>query len=261
MKRNILLIALVVCTLQTPLPAQKKLTKTKQPTIKINPLLTAIDQVHVVVEPGEIGIQTPFEWEKVRVRIAKQLTKAGIKVAKKINRAPKVRRQKRLVLRIEIDKLQFEQIPKHLFRIATSFSTEIYLQKKPPHLLELDVWATTGTVKAAVERKRFIAIMKLAMLQADEFIEAYFDANPDKKPAADSQKSTSLSKASTKPKTESKIKPIVRQMYFASSKNSKIFHHSDCIWATRIAPKNLVTYKDRSQAVAANKRPCKTCKP
>jgi hypothetical protein len=48
---------------------------------------------------------------------------------------------------------------------------------------------------------------------------------------------------------------------FCGSKNSDVFHDCASSCAKRITPANLVRFKDRAEAVAAGRRPCKTCKP
>jgi competence protein ComEC len=48
---------------------------------------------------------------------------------------------------------------------------------------------------------------------------------------------------------------------YAGSKNSEVFHYSTCSHVKSIKPENLVEYTTRDAAVAAGKRPCKTCNP
>jgi len=46
---------------------------------------------------------------------------------------------------------------------------------------------------------------------------------------------------------------------YISSTNSKIYHKSDCKWAKRIQPENLVCFKSLEEVENANLEPCKTC--
>lgn len=48
---------------------------------------------------------------------------------------------------------------------------------------------------------------------------------------------------------------------YVASKSSSVFHSADCRMAGNIASDNLVGYNSREDAVAAGKRPCKTCNP
>jgi len=46
-----------------------------------------------------------------------------------------------------------------------------------------------------------------------------------------------------------------------ASKNSKVFHRSNCPFVGRIAEKNRITFAGRAAAVNTGRRPCKTCNP
>lgn len=48
---------------------------------------------------------------------------------------------------------------------------------------------------------------------------------------------------------------------FVASRNSKIYHRSDCSHAARISAGNRVEYASRAEAEADGKRPCQTCRP
>lgn len=51
------------------------------------------------------------------------------------------------------------------------------------------------------------------------------------------------------------------QVYYVASKTSKIFHKSTCRFAGTISDKNRQTFTTRDKAVAAGRRPCRTCNP
>jgi phosphatidylserine/phosphatidylglycerophosphate/cardiolipin synthase-like enzyme len=48
---------------------------------------------------------------------------------------------------------------------------------------------------------------------------------------------------------------------YVTSKNSQVFHRANCGSAAKIAPRNLVRYSSREEAVSAGKKPCAECKP
>ena len=52
-----------------------------------------------------------------------------------------------------------------------------------------------------------------------------------------------------------------KEWKYVASKNSKVFHRSDCKWAKRIRPKNLIGFKSREGAVKSGRRPCRSCGP
>ena len=54
---------------------------------------------------------------------------------------------------------------------------------------------------------------------------------------------------------------VPNQHGYVASKNSEVFHRAGCELAAKIAPKNLVTYSNRSEAIQDGKKPCTECRP
>lgn len=48
---------------------------------------------------------------------------------------------------------------------------------------------------------------------------------------------------------------------YVASKNGKVFHKASCSHVKRIAPKNLVRFNSKQEALQNGRRPCKTCSP
>ncbi|MCL5772527.1 MAG: hypothetical protein M1479_09705 [Actinobacteria bacterium] len=48
---------------------------------------------------------------------------------------------------------------------------------------------------------------------------------------------------------------------FVGSKNSDVYHYSDCVYAKKIKPENLITFSSVEEAKNAGYRPCKKCNP
>ena len=48
---------------------------------------------------------------------------------------------------------------------------------------------------------------------------------------------------------------------YVASANREPFHKLSCRWAEKISEKNLQTFTTREQAIKADHRPCKVCKP
>jgi phosphatidylserine/phosphatidylglycerophosphate/cardiolipin synthase-like enzyme len=48
---------------------------------------------------------------------------------------------------------------------------------------------------------------------------------------------------------------------YVASKNSQVFHKSDCKSAAKISEKNVVKYATRDEAIQAGKKPCAECQP
>lgn len=48
---------------------------------------------------------------------------------------------------------------------------------------------------------------------------------------------------------------------FVGSKKSDKYHYPSCVWAKKIKPENLRTFRTAREAQAAGYVPCKVCKP
>ena len=48
---------------------------------------------------------------------------------------------------------------------------------------------------------------------------------------------------------------------YVASKNSKVYHRSDCRHARRISPENLIRFANAQEAAESGKRPCRVCRP
>jgi methylphosphotriester-DNA--protein-cysteine methyltransferase len=51
------------------------------------------------------------------------------------------------------------------------------------------------------------------------------------------------------------------QAVFVGSRHSNVYHLPTCSAARRIKPENLIGFKSREEAVRADYRPCKICRP
>ena len=71
-----------------------------------------------------------------------------------------------------------------------------------------------------------------------------------------SQKKTQNTKVKNQKQTSQQT-----ETSYAASKNSKIFHRSDCHFVRRILPENTVKFDTREDAIRTGRRPCKTCNP
>ena len=56
-------------------------------------------------------------------------------------------------------------------------------------------------------------------------------------------------------------RPAQTTVAYVASIRREPFHSLDCIWAKRISPANLQTFKTRDKAIKAGHRPCKVCRP
>jgi hypothetical protein len=49
--------------------------------------------------------------------------------------------------------------------------------------------------------------------------------------------------------------------HYVSSARSNKYHHPECVWAQKISPSNLVTFKSPEEAQSRGYVPCKVCNP
>ena len=86
-------------------------------------------------------------------------------------------------------------------------------------------------------------------------------ANAPARQASNGRRRETDSLTATEKQTQPAAKSAVAEYKYVASRSSKVFHKSDCRWAKRIKPDNLVVYNSRDTAINAGKRPCKVCTP
>lgn len=185
--------------------------------------------------------------------ISRQLRSAGIEVIHKYD-SFKVPGQPCLDLIIKGYKPPNQQI--YICNLALRLNQKTALARNPKIQVKATTWELTWLADEGGQRIAK-AIQTKARIMVDSFIRDYLTANTKSVRPADANDITTVPKEQVKPVT----KPAVAEYKYVASKNSKVFHKSDCVWVQRIAPKNMVYYKTRDEAVNDGKRPCKTCKP
>ena len=163
-------------------------------------------------------------------------------------------------LRVDINVLRLDNSQQHVFRVQTSLARSVRLAAQPKLGFQADVWKANAAMQAVSVQNIPATVTAVVLAQVDSFIADYRIANPPGKRPADAN---DIAVLITVPTGQSKplVKPTTVGRKFVASKNSKVFHKSDCSSANRIKPANLVTYGTREKATQAGKRPCKICKP
>ncbi|MFB0552861.1 MAG: TIM barrel protein [Phycisphaerae bacterium] len=85
--------------------------------------------------------------------------------------------------------------------------------------------------------------------------------SPPARQASNGLTSETDSLTATEKQSQPGTKSAAAGYKFVASRSSRVFHKSDCRWAKRIKPDNLVVYNSRDAAIKAGKRPCKVCNP
>lgn len=113
------------------------------------------------------------------------------------------------------------------------------------------VWETPPAVETFHRSAMRTGLEKIVSDQAKSFAHSFIVSNPRLLSDADESRT---SRGAVEQSEQA-------QSAFVASKNSQVFHKPGCPFAQKIASKNLVNYNSRDEAIAAGKRPCKSCNP
>jgi hypothetical protein len=223
-----------------------------------NPTLTGVRQLYIVIlhsdaEPNKDGLN----WKNLEAAVESKIGQSGIKIAKAIQHEHILRSLAIPELRININMLKIEEPNQYIFHIETSLAKKVYLTKDSSQRIKVDLWKTEPAMRAVSAEGMPAAVTSVVLEQVEGFIHAYLAANPPNKRPSDANDINAAPKEQVEPVTEST--PV--EYEYVASKNGKVFHKPDCIWAKKIKPENLVGYSSRKEAINAGKKPCKQCNP
>jgi len=132
-------------------------------------------------------------------------------------------------------------------RLATEQNSEVFYA---------DVWKSESLIGMADEPNDIPEkAVESALQLTEQFISDYKKANA--KNRLPIEITPSYPDKPTPLKEESKIETARR--LFVASKNSKVFHRTDCSAAKRIKPENVTNFSTAGDAIRAGLRPCKIC--
>ncbi len=135
--------------------------------------------------------------------------------------------------------------------VQTCLTRTVCLAKDCSESFKAVVWETPPLVEKLGRSSLRTGLEKMVSDQAKSFSHSYIMSNPRLlSDVSESRTSRDMGKQSEQ-----------AQSAFVASRNSKVFHKPDCPFAQQILSKNLVGYNSREEAIAAGKRPCKSCKP
>lgn len=285
-KKNYLILTVITGILCVPALGEVELPLRHRDPLLIgqsNSALAGIDKLYVWIVP--LGFESNSHglvFKKLENLVADRLKEAGITVTetdigKMVSDSSKMLEilKRRIVsaenlkfrpfripeLRVDIDTLDVEHSQQVVFRIQTSLSRAACLKEQSSLLFKADVWKTMPVMQAASVQNMPAIVTGVVMEQVEAFMHACVAANPSGKGSSDTRTSGTDSLTAAEKQTKPVDKSAVAEYKYVASKNSKIFHKSDCSWAKRIKPGNLVGYNSRDEAIKAGKRPCKQCKP
>ncbi len=270
-KKYYLILAVVIGILCVPALAG---IEASQPSNKpawvasANQVLAGIEELYVVIaapyaSPNEGGLV----WKELNAKVEHKLEKAAVKVAfvtdvpDMASPIPPSVSLKLPELRVDIDMLKFDHSQEYVFHIQTSLARTVYLAKDSSWSLKADVWKMGRAMQTIPFESMPATVTNIVLGQVEAFIPAYLAANPPGVQPTEGKTNDTVSVTAQKEVAKPVGKPALAEYKYVASKNSKVFHQPDCPSAKRIAPKNLVGFDGRSEAVETGRRPCKQCRP
>ena len=228
-----------------------------------NPALTGMERINVLIVPpyGNLNDGTKL-WEELRFKVIQKLKESDRRFEDIIYRGGRAPSIDIPELRIAVELLKLNNSRQFVYRIQTSLSLSLYIDRNPKVAIKTDVWTIAETMEPASIQVSEEAITDTVLGQAGIFAFAYKAANPQIK-ENDQGNSNENQKEKIADKTIAKeeAKTASNTYKYVSSKSSKVFHLPQCKSASRILPENMVGYATKDEAVNANKRPCKSCNP
>jgi hypothetical protein len=223
------------------------------------PQLAGIKALYLYIEmpKSEAKIHSAA-FKKLKRSVEIKLVQAGIILIPQTNNGHQIISP---LLRVNIDILTLKDSRQSVFRVQTSLARAVYLNPSLSWAFQADVWQADAAMQAAPAENMPAEVTKATLAQIEEFIADYRAANPPGAKSPDANDITAVVPVVTYKQTTPVVKPTTAKYKYIASKNSKVFHKSDCSWAKRIKPTNLVTYSTKDNAIQSGKRPCKQCKP
>lgn len=162
-------------------------------------------------------------------------------------------------LKIVLEIIEPNDSDSYIFRVQTFLSRRIQLTEEKSVNFRTDVWKTDVYFFETDKQDMIDKLKKAIMGQTQKFIDSYNIAKDIEK-----ENSVQVSEAAVEPvkkEADAVAKSSVAAHRYVASKNSKVFHKSDCSSAARIKKANLVSFDTKSVVVNTGRRPCKICKP
>ena len=226
---------------------------------KINPALSGIKKLYVIVEPADVRSSVGgLVWAELQRKVEDKIKRANIEIVGGVHLGRGIRAHDIPEIRVQMEMLRFADLKLYVFRAQTCLAAKAHLEEQDLYF-KADIWESAPVMEAVSEEEMSIVVTNMILGQVDAFIGAWRAANPQEGQSAD--EAGGVSATIPQRPAEPIYKPTVVKQQYVGSKNSKIFHKSDCTWVGKIKAENLRSYASREEAVEAGKRPCKTCKP
>jgi hypothetical protein len=268
--RKIFLFVFIVAAIAAfSVQAQKEMPRHEDEPLlidRINPTLEGIEEFYVLIEahrsmPDEGGL----DWKKLDARVKEKFEKENMKVTfikdtpNMVSILPQSMTGDLSALIVFVDLLRLEESQMYVYHIRTSLKKKAYLSKDDSSFIKVGVWETGREMEAVSFQDMPSKVTDVVFGQVDAFIRAYKTANPANGKISDTENKIVMNVSEEQ--AESNVDNATAGYSYVASRNSSVFHKSDCRWAQNISEDNRVTYSSREEAIKAGKRPCKLCNP
>jgi len=226
-----------------------------------NPALAGMEKLCVIIEPsGADPNRDGLVWKNLQAKVENVLQQAGIGITAGNPSEPELKNHTMPELWIFVDMLKFYESPKYVFRIQTSLRAEALLETQRL-FLKAEVWRTAPVMQAVSVPDMPGRITNVVLEQVEAFTYACLAAGPRGAQPPSDRTGSPVSPLTPDRQTASETKLQATEYKYVASKNSEVFHNTNCSIVNRITPGNIIGYNTRDEAINAGKRPCKRCKP
>ncbi len=221
--------------------------------ISRNEVLTDIRQVCVVlVTHKAVSPEPPVDYQRLQTQIVEKLRNENIEhVECRTGLTPR--------LHVHIEVVPLKDCGLSVYRVQTALSRIVAFADHRERTVQADVWRVRPVMKAASDLNLRDELTGVVLAQAEFFAGACRAARRPPGSTGEGGEEPSALLSSVHENSAANSNPDAAP--FVASKNSSVFHRADCPLALKIAPRNRVTYATREEAIAAGKRPCKSCRP
>lgn len=220
-----------------------------------NEVLAGIEQLCAVMAAHETPVAGQLvDLPGLRTQVIERLDKAGIThIDCQTGLTPR--------LAVSIEAIAVADCGQCVYRVQTSLNRVVTFSNHRDLSVQAEVWRLRPAMKVVSQDQASEALAASVLTQVDAFIGAYQAALRLRPRSGGAEGGTSAAGTVSRQGVEGTADGPVVRYSFVASKSSTVFHRPDCRWTQRISERNLVHYKTREEAIAAGKRPCKSCKP
>ncbi len=209
-----------------------------------------IDAISLTIKyPVKASVLDESYWKNLKTQHEQKLKEADLNVSSDRN-ITNLKSGVKLVVDVELSKVP--DVNLFAVRVETVMGRQMLLATGDDQIFIMSIPLSTHHIKFVSEDELSDSIEKSISRHIDQFIRNYH-ATKSLREKKDSQTGHVTAEVN-------RPDQVAKDVYIAS-KNSSVFHKSDCRWAQNISEDNRVTYSSREEAISSGKRPCKSCNP